>query len=214
MAPSDEPGPEGTDPFDLDRSPRPFPITADGATPGPIGIDLKAGDRIIDKVIKDWDLAKLKTTEYEVHGKNAQEVGEALLKKGGEWGRGGGSITNDDPGVGTSTPVTVTIHGNLLKKMPKWSEYAQASARSKANWDAMIAKLDIHESKHVQNAVDAAEACAKELIGKEILQMPGIVTKHNAAMLTAQQTLDSKTQNGTKSGVPYGDVILNTDEDE
>ena len=206
------PGLNGIDAFER-SAPDPFPVTGGGATPPLTGIELKAGDRIITKVTRDWDAANpALSTSAEVHGKNSLEVGKALMALPGEWGQGGGSILNDAVPDGTSAEVTVTLHGGLFKKMPKWAEYSQASTAAKKNWDDMFAKLEIHESKHVQNAAEAAEKCATDLMGKEILQMPGIVTRANAAMAAAQKKLDDATDHGAKENVPFGDVIMNTDD--
>jgi hypothetical protein len=214
MANDDVPVPEGTDPEPVEKIPRPFPITAGGTVYGPSGIELKAGDRFIEKVIKDWDASKPKDTSdlVVVHGKTLQDVGKALLATNAEWGRGGGKLENDAVPAGTSEKVTVTLHGNLLRRMPNWAEYISGSTKGKANWDAMIAKLGAHEDKHVSNAVEAAEQLAKDLIGKEILQMPSMVTAANAALDKVQKKLDKDTDSGTKENVPFGGVILDTDE--
>ena len=213
MAPSDVPGLTGTDPSETNKGPRPFPITGDGMDLRPIGTELKAGDHIIKDVTKDWDVTKPRTTpEIVVHGKTLEDVGKALMALKGEWGQGGGDLRNDPVDASAPPEVTVTLHANLVRRIVKWAEYAQGSTKGKANWDAMVAKLGAHEDKHVSNAVEAAEQCSKDLKGKEILEMPGIVTKANAALLAVQQALDKATESGTKPGVPFGDVILDTDE--
>ena len=213
MANETVPGPKGTDVF-TDPAPQdPFPVTGGGALPTPGGTELKAGDRFITKVKKDWDVNNPRTTpRIQVHGKTLVEVGKALDAMPSEWGQGGGQLLNDPvPGGGTGD-VEVTLHGNLVFRIVEWVEYATGSTKGKANWDAMIAKLKIHENKHLSNAVEAAEQCAKDLIGKEILEMPGIVTKANAALAAAQKALDDATNHGAKENVPFGDVNLDTDE--
>lgn len=214
MANDDVPVPDGTDPEPVEKRPRPFPITAGGAVYSPSGIELKAGDRFIEKVIRDWDAANPKDTSdlVVVHGKTLEEVGKALLATNAEWGRGGGKLENDAVPAGTSEKVTVTLHANLLRRMPKWAEYAQGSEKGKKNWDAMVAKLGVHEDKHVSNAVEAAEQLAKDLIGKEILLMPTMVTAANSSLAAVQKKLDKDTESGTKENVPYGGVLLDTDE--
>src|SRR5450755_1700429 len=131
MGNTEAPGLNGTEAFEhvaLD----PFPVTGGGATPPLTGIDLKAGDRIITKVIRDWDASNpALSTSKEVHGKNSLEVGKALMALPGEWGQGGGAILNDAVPDGTSAEVTLTLHGGLFKKMPKWIEYNQASTAAK-----------------------------------------------------------------------------------
>lgn len=214
MANEEVPGPKGTDVFDGLPALDPFPATGGGALPKPSGIELKAGDRIIKTVKKDWDASNPRTTpKIQVHGKDLKEVGKALLALPGEWGQGGGQLLNDPVPDGDSPEVEVTLHGNLVLRIVEWVEYGQASVKAKANWDAMIAKLKIHENKHLSNAVEAAEKCRNDLIGKEILQMPGIVTKANAALKSVQDALDTATDHGTKENVPFGDVLLDTDAD-
>ena len=212
MANENVPGPKGTDVFDNPPPPDPFPVTGGGALPTPGGIELKAGDRFITKVIKDWDPANPRTTpKIQVSGKTLVEVGKKLDAMPGEWGQGGGSLLNDPIAPGNGD-VEVTLHGNLVLRIVEWTDYASGSTKGKANWDAMIEKLKIHENKHLSNAVAAADQCAKDLIGKEILEMPGIVTKANAALFAVQKALDDATDHGAKAGVPFGDVNLDTDE--
>jgi hypothetical protein len=207
------PGPKGTDVLDDPPKLDPFPATAGGALPTPGGIELKAGDRTITKVKRDWDPSNPRATPgIQVHGKTLLEVGKALMALPGEWGQGGGILKNDPVPAGDSAEVEVTLHGNLIFRIAEWVEYASASAKGKANWDAMIAKLKVHEQKHLDNAVEAAEQCANDLIGKEVLQMPGIVTKANAALQAVQDALDGATDHGAKANVPFGDVILDTNE--
>ena len=209
MANDEVPTPKGTDVLGRPLQPDPFPASAGGALPTPGGIELKAGDRIIKDVKKDWDASNPKTTpDIVVHGKNSKEVGNALMALPGEWGQGGGRLLNDAVAAGTSPEVTVTLHANLVRRMANWPEYAQASKEAQASWDKMFAKLGVHEDKHVSNAVAAAEQCAKDLIGKEILEMPGIVTKANADLKAVQDALDTATEHGAKAGVPFGDVIF------
>jgi hypothetical protein len=214
MANDDVPVPDGTDLTPAEKKPSPFPITAGGAIYAPSGIQLKTGDRFIEKVIKDWDASNPKDTSnlVVVHGKTLEEVGKALLATKSEWGRGGGRLENDAVPAGTDPKVTVTLHANLVRRMPNWAEYASGSDKGKKNWDAMISKLGAHEDKHVSNAVEAAEQLAKDLIGKEILLMPAMVTAANAALKAVQDKLDKDTESGTKENVPYGDVVLDTDE--
>lgn len=213
MANDNLPGPKGTNLLVDAPPPDPFPATGGGAIYKPGGIELKAGDRFITKVIKDWDPANpRKTPKIQVSGKTLAEVGKKLVAMPGEWGQGGGTLLNDPIAPGGSGDAEVTLHGNLLLRIVEWTDYATGSTKGKANWDDMIAKLKIHENKHLSNAVEAAEQCAKDLIGKEVLEMPGIVTKANAALLAVQKALDDATDHGAKAGVPYGDVILDPDE--
>lgn len=213
MANENIPGPKGTGALDALPALDPFPVTGGGALPTPGGIELKAGDRIIKSVKKDWDPTNPRTTpKIEVKGKTLKEVGRALAALPGEWGQGGGNLLNEPVPPGDSPEVDVTLHGNLILRIVEWTDYASGSAKGKANWDAMIEKLKIHENKHLSNAVEAAEQCAKDLVGREILEMPGIVTKANAALKAVQDALDTATEHGTKENVPFGDVILDTDE--
>ena len=212
MANDEVPGPKGTNVLLDPPPPDPFPATGGGALYKPGGIELKAGDRFITKVIKDWDTANPRTTPaIQVSGKTLEEVGKKLVAMPGEWGQGGGTLRNDPIAPG-SGDVEVTLHGNLVLRIVEWTDYATGSTKAKANWDAMIAKLKIHENKHLSNAVEAADQCAKDLMGKEVLEMPGIVTKANAALKAVQDALDTATDHGTKAGVPFGDVILDPNE--
>jgi len=213
MANDNVPGPKGTDVFRDPLPVDPFPATGGGALPVPGGTELKAGDRIIKRVKRDWDANSPRTTPaIQVHGKTLEEVGKGLNALPGEWGQGGGILRNDPVPEGTSAEVEVTLHGNLVYRIVEWVEYSTGSTKGKANWDAMIAKLKVHEDKHLANAIAAAEQCANDLIDKEILQLAGIVTKANTALQAVQDALDTATDHGAKANVPYGDVILDTDE--
>ena len=184
-----------------------------GDDPGPIGI----GDpipldvpRIIAHVDNDWDPPNPTTTpEIIVHGRTLADAAQALDQLP-EWGQGGGSIRAEAIPVGTSTNLTVKLSGGLIYRLPTWTGYSGASTAAQAEWDKMFAHLKAHEDRHLQNAIEEANKVAKELIGKDISQIARRVTAANRTMAQRQQKLDTDTQNGSKPGVPFGDVILDT----
>lgn len=218
------PGVMGTDPAPLEGNGvgAGLPRSAGFSFPGPIGTDLPdptgpdpgsplaAGDRIITSVTKDWDPPSPTTTpDIVVNGKTLQDAANDLNKLA-EWGQGGGILRTDPVPVGTSPTVTVAAHANLVLRMPKWTGYATASAAARAEWDQMIAKLQIHEQRHVDIAIEEADNMVKALMGKEIGKIPGIVTAANKTLKKRQDDLDTTTQNGSKPKVQYGDVSLDT----
>jgi hypothetical protein len=210
------PGPKGTDVFDDPPPPDPFPVTGGGADPGPIG--LKGGapiviDRKVAKVDdSDWKPPSPGTTpEIVVHGKTLADVAAALDKRD-EWGRGGGMFRSVPIPPGSSPTVDVTLKANLVKILPKWPEYASASTAAKAEWDKMVAKLEVHEQRHVDIAIEEADKLAKDLVGKSVDDIASTVTAANASMKSRQDDLDAptNTDHGAKPGVKYGDVSLDT----
>jgi hypothetical protein len=209
------PGPDGTDPpFAGSRGCDAAPFPRGGsALPGPGGVDRPIPldiRRTVKDVIKDWDAARPKDTkDIPVSGKSLAEVAKALNKLP-EWGQGGGALQNDAIPPGNTTEVTVTLHGNLRLRLPKWKEYDKASVAAKAEWDRMIKKLRAHEQRHVDIAVEEAEKLAKALIGCEINEVAQMVTDANKALKGRQDQLDADTESGSKPGVPYGDVELDT----
>jgi predicted secreted Zn-dependent protease len=126
----------------------------------------------------------------------------------GEWGQAGGSLRADPIEAGTSTDLTVTLHGNLRYILPTWTRYANASAAVKAEWDKMFRALTAHEDRHLEIAIEEGNALAKTLVGKDIDQIARLVTAANRRMKQRQDELDHDTQNGSKDGVKYGGVTL------
>jgi hypothetical protein len=193
----------GTDPF----------AAADTSDeiPGPIGVTpLKAGDRIVNKVITDWSPLTLETTpEISVRGKTLQDVADDLNTLE-EWGGGGGSVTNDAVESGTSATVTVTLRGKFWRVLPTWGQYDLASPAAKTEWDRMVAALTIHEDRHVAIAVEEANKLAAELIGKEIGQIVATVNAMGRRLNQRQVQFDHDTNHGAKPGVKYGGVDLDT----
>jgi hypothetical protein len=74
----------------------------------------------------------------------------------------------------------------------------------------MLAKLTAHEDRHMAIAIEEGNALAGDLVGREISEIAGMVTAANRRMATRQTDLDTHTQNGSRPGVPYGDVTLDT----
>lgn len=210
-----EPGVLGRDPLEdegLDDS----PLTRGGfSVPGPIG--LKSGgpvlvDRKVANVTTDWNPPSPSTSpEIVVHGKTLAEVAAALDKRD-EWGRGGGMIRAEAIPPGTSPTVDVKLHANLVKLLPKWAEYSSASPAARAEWDKMLAKLEAHEQRHVDIAIEEANQVAADLPGKSIDDIVPTINAGNARMQKRQNDLDApaNTDHGAKPGVKYGDVSLDT----
>lgn len=182
------------------------------ADPGPNGIDapVPMTDRIIAKVEDDWHPPAPNTAPTIVlSGKTLEDVGKQLDQLA-EWGKGGGSLKADRIPIGTSTNLTVKLHGHLQLRLPTWSNYSSASAAAKAEWDRMIGKLKAHEERHVEIAIQHGDALAQELIGNDISAIADMVTERNRQMAEDQQQLDDDTEHGSKPGVAYGDITLDT----
>ena len=184
-----------------------------GDSPGPIGIDDPIPldtPRIIATVDKDWDPPNpTATPEIIVHGKTLADAAQELDRLP-EWGQAGGGIRAERIPVGTSTNVTVKLHAGLVYRLPSWTGYSSASAAAKVEWDKMFAKLKAHEDRHLLNAIEEADQVAKDLVGTDISEIARRVTAANRRMAQRQKRLDDDTDHGAKSGVPFGDVILDT----
>ena len=188
-------------------------VLGGGDMPGSLGQDDPIPmdvPRIIAKVIKDWDPPNpTSTPSIDIPGATLAQAGK-ILERMNEWGEGGGSIRNDPIAAGNTTNLTVNLYGNLVRRLPNWLGYNNASAAAKAEWDRMVAKLTIHEDRHVAIAVEEADRLAQDLIGKDIYRLARMVTQANARMAARQQKLDHDTDGATKPGVQYGDVSLDT----
>lgn len=211
------PGPTGSAPADSGSSGStdlPAPVPRGGfAMPGPGGVERPVPldvTRTVRDVVKDWDAARPKDTQdIPVSGKNLAGVAEALNRLS-EWGQGGGALRTGAVPPGNTTEVTVTLHANLKLRLPRWKEYDKASAPAKAEWDRMIRKLKAHEQRHVDIAVEEAEKLANDLFGREIGEIARMVTGANKALKDRQDRLDTDTESGSKPGVQYGGVELDT----
>jgi hypothetical protein len=166
--------------------------------------------RIIARVDKDWVPPNPRTTpEIEVTGQTLQQVADQLSGLT-EWGQAGGSIRSDRIGAGTSTNLTVSLHANLVFRLPTWTRYNQASAAAKAEWNRMMGRLRAHEQRHLDIAIEEADSLAQDLVGREISEIAGLVTAANNTMRQRQEQLDDDTDHGARGGVSYGDVYLDT----
>jgi len=211
------PGVLGTEPPRPDeaKSGGQLPQDLGFSPPGPLGLHSGSGTalavtRIVKDVTNDWVPPSPTTTpEIVVRGRTLAEVGNELNRLP-EWGQGGGTLRADPAPAGTSPEVTVSLHANLVLRMPRWTRYAEASAAARAEWDQMIAKLRVHEERHVAIAIEEANSLASALIGVEISEIAGMVTDANQTMQARQDELDRDTENGSRPGVPYGDVSLDT----
>src|SRR5689334_14388380 len=88
--------------------------------PGPSGMDAPVPmvARIIAKVDDDWHPPAPDTSpSVDITGTTLEDVGD-VLQTLDEWGQGGGALRSDAIPVGTSTNLTVKLHGNLLKRLP------------------------------------------------------------------------------------------------
>lgn len=181
-----------------------FPVT--GLEP----LQARSPDRIITAVTNDWTPPQPRATpEIVVRGATLAEVAAALDRLA-EWGEAGGSLRTDRVPVGTSASVTVAIHANLVFRLPRWANYANASPAAKAEWDRMIGFLRAHEQRHLDIAIEEANNLARDLVGQEIGQIPSMVTEANRRMHDRQVELDNNTDHGARPGVAYGNVMLDT----
>jgi len=171
---------------------------------GPLGNDpipLDSLKRIISDVRVDWRPPSPKTTpKITINGATLAAAGQALDRLP-EWGRGGGILRVENVPVGTSTSVVVSAHANLLMILPDWTGYAKASDEAKAEWDRMYAQLARHEDRHVEIAVEEADALADALKGVEIGEIGKLVTAANAKLAKRQEDFDTDTDHGAKAGV-------------
>jgi len=192
------PGPIGTDPALNDES-----VAGKGIVPGggwvdarPLGQEpdsIPMVARIIIKVTKDWDPPAPDITPWvEAPGSTLADV-SAALQANDEW-----------------TNLTVTLHGNLELRVAEWIDYAKSSVAAKKEWDRMSGKLMAHEQRHVDIAIEEFDKVASGLIGKDIDHIPPMVTAANAAAAKQQKQLDKDTNHGSRKGVLYGDVYLDT----
>ena len=185
----------------------PGPHGSGFGVPGPIRMD---NSPIVREVVKDWEPpSPAATPKIVVRGTTLAQVAQQLNALP-EWGRGGGMLRADRLRNIRTPTVTVHLHANLVFVLPEWKGYDAASAKVKAEWDRMIAKLRIHEQRHVDIAIEEADRLAAALIGEPISRIASLVTRANATMSQRQRKLDKDTKNGSKPGVPYGDVILDT----
>lgn len=209
------PGVVGTDPFESEGDADAGDTDAGSGGFAPPGITALDGhvrviDRIVTAVTKDWVPPAPRTTpEIVVRGPTLAEV-ERNLNALAEWGEGGGQLRAERIPPGTTAEVTVTLHANLVLRLPRWNGYAQASAPAKAEWDRMVATLRAHEQRHVDIAIEQADALADALIGQEIGQVARMVTEANGTMRANQDQLDADTDHGAKPNVTYGGVVLDT----
>jgi hypothetical protein len=182
-------------------------------SPGPTGrrdAPVPLASRIIAKVTKDWDPPSPHTTpEMVVNGATLAAVARELNALP-EWGQAGGSLRTDAIPGGNSTNLTVNLHGNLVYRLPRWTGYDRASTAAKAEWDRMFAKLRAHEDRHLAIAIEEGDQLASDLIGHDIADIASLVTQANRRMKARQDKLDADTQSGSKPGVPFGDVVLDT----
>ena len=206
------PGPIGTDPSALDDGGDEGPGAGFGPA-RPIGADEPIPldvTRTVIRVVRDWDASTPRTTpDIVVHGANLAAVAVELDKLN-EWGEGGGRLRTDRIPPGNTPELTVTLHANLVMRMPRWVEYAQASPAARTEWDRMVAKLRAHERRHVDIAVEEADALATALIGASVDDIAQMVTDANQRMQGRQNDLDTATDHGAKPNVQYGGVILDT----
>lgn len=213
MAGSIIPGMLGLDPFSANTQSQQGTLS-NNAIPGSIGSNATAlaVQRIIASFTKDWDPPNPRTTPaITINGKTLVEAAAALNRLS-EWGEGGGMLRSEAIPPGNTTNLDVKLHANLVMRLPTWTGYQTASSAAKKEWDKMFAKLRAHEQRHMDIAIEEADALAAKLIGREISEIANLVTNANKTMQKRQQDLDKDTENGAKPGVTYGDVILSKNE--
>lgn len=201
------PGPAGVTSGSGGDSAQPGLVPGNGSLdqPGPIGLDSRRGVRVLRRVVtsvtKDWDPPNPRTTpEIVVRGRTLEAAGRELDALA-EWGQGGGMIRSDPIPAGRSADVAVHLHAHLLKRLPRWTHYGDASAAAKAEWDRMMRALTAHEERHVEIAIEEADRCAQDLMGAEIEQVARIVTEANRRMHDRQVQFDNDTNHGERNGV-------------
>jgi hypothetical protein len=181
------------------------------AVPGPLGMDapIPMVARIIARVNDDWHPPAPDTTATVSLTADTLAEASKLLPRG-EWGQGGGALRSERIPVGTSTNLTVALHGGLVLRLPEWTNELSASAAARAEWDRMLTKLRAHEQRHVDIAIEEFDKVSLSLVGKDIDSIVPAVNAANAAAKQRQDELDAATDHGSKKGVPYGDVFLDT----
>jgi hypothetical protein len=204
MAGHSTPGPTGMGDHDSEHGDDLDPREGRRPAPGPIGLDAggpRVVRRIVTRIVKDWDPPKPKSTpDITVRGRTLEEVARELSTLP-EWGEGGGRIRSEKIPAGTSEEVTARLSANLVKRLPRWARYREASAAAKEEWDRMMAVLTAHEDRHVEIAIEEADRCASELIGAEVGEVADIVTEANRRMAERQSEYDDQTENGRLEGV-------------
>ena len=189
-------------------------LNGNGSMPGPLNLDPPeelAETPTVGSVTKNWDSSK-RTKTPEIHGKGATLADlKANLdaSQGSHWGEGGGKLTMDPvTGVKAGETFTVKLNGEFIKRVPIWDDRATASSTAQKEWDRFIAKLDAHEEGHVAIALAAFEKLATDLIGVKITDLATKVQQAQTSLTASQKKMDADTTNGMKSGVLYGDALL------
>lgn len=183
---------------------------------GPLG--QAANQPKVGKVEKKWDTTKRETTPKPVgEGVTLAALAKSLDAKtpGHEWGKGGGKLGMDPIRVsGSQKTFTVILRGTFINIIPEWkaADRQKATAPAKAEWERFIKKLKNHEEGHVEIALKAFEALAKELIGKPIGEVNSTIVEANKDLKQAQVDFDApgETDHGKKKGHKYGDALLDT----
>jgi len=181
---------------------------------GPIG--QAANQPKVGEVEKKWDENKRRTTPKPVgEGVTLAALKASLDAKtpGHEWGKGGGELGVAPISVSAGEKTfTVTLVGTFVNIVPEWkaADQQKATATAKAEWERFIERLKNHEEGHVEIALKAFEALAKELIGKPISEVNSTCINAINDLKQAQVDFDapSETDHGMKKGHKYGDALL------
>jgi hypothetical protein len=183
-------------------------ILGGGDPPGPLGVDdadaLSTGK--VTDVRKDWDSDNPETGWIDIPGTTIDEIYRALQPRG-EWGEGGGNLTTS-VSRDSSGDLTVTVHANLIRRLPRWQKHDDAPPAAQQAWDRMFRKLIIHENRHVDIAAEEADKLAGQLPDKTSREVDTLLAAARDRLSARQKKLDHDTDHGRKEGVPFGDVML------
>ena len=191
------------------------------ASPGPVGIDAEEPDILdnvtrIYKVTKDWKDPPVVTPGVfrEISGKTLKEV-LAWLSSLIEWGEGGGDISGDEMQPDDKNRYTAVLKGTFFVRLPKWTEYNQATQPQKNAWDAMITDLEKHEREHVAIAYRGAEKLVRKLCGLDVTLASQAMEDSRKATQADQDDFDSKakTDHAAKDYLTFKRVYLDTTAD-
>jgi predicted secreted Zn-dependent protease len=105
---------------------------------------------------------------------------------------------------------TVAVTANITVTMPRWVDYANASAEMQKKWDTFYARLSEHEEGHAQYAREAARDIERE-IGitkrRSCQELKEAVSETGSGILKRLSATNAEYDARTKHGV-LNDAIL------